>query len=215
MGKKPLDIGDLKDAAPLHAKAVPPFGKILMAAALISIFLAAVYFSLPRETGITEQKIDIYFESPRAVPETAEVRLHVFSSCGPFSTLVDGKLLESGVQSAKVSGSFPPGEHLFEAKNENCSSSASFRVERQECEDGQALRCSEGACNGTMRCYGSRWGGCELPRKVCSPGQKIGCSTDGCKFGYRTCNPCGSGFGECLPDGTQDNTSGCAGDGCS
>jgi len=214
MKRKSLDISKLKDAAPARAAAAPPLGKILAAAALLSLLLAAIYFFLPRETGAAEQKIDIYLISPQHVMEKSEVRLSVFSSCGAFSTFVDGKPLESGVQSAKLSSTFPPGEHLFEARNENCSSNASFTVERQECEDGQTQSCSEGACNGTMRCHGGRWGSCDLPKKVCSPGQRIGCSTDGCRFGYKTCNPCGSGFGECLPDAAQGNASSCTGNGC-
>ncbi|MCX6772988.1 MAG: hypothetical protein NTV88_04430 [Candidatus Micrarchaeota archaeon] len=68
-----------------------------------------------------------------------------------------------------------------------------------ECSGSVKQNCSASGCTGTKTCYGGRYSKCILPRKICVPGAKIGCSTDACKFGYATCNPCGTAYGECLP----------------
>ena len=68
-----------------------------------------------------------------------------------------------------------------------------------ECSSSGRQNCTLEGCPGMKTCYGGRYGNCIVPRKICVPGAKIGCSTDACKFGYATCNPCGTGYGACLP----------------
>lgn len=61
------------------------------------------------------------------------------------------------------------------------------------------MPCAISGCPGNRTCGNGFYSDCVLPRKICVPGSQVGCSTDSCKFGYATCNPCGTGYGQCLP----------------
>ena len=146
--------------------------------------------------------------------ENSTVRITALSSCGAFSTFLDGAKQQQGVQEAEVAISPPPGSHVFEARNGNCSDSVGFSVVAPECSDGQVRQCISDGCAGNETCFGGNWGGCALPWKICSPGQEIGCSLDGCHFGYSVCNRCGSGFGPCMPENGTNASAGCTGNSC-
>lgn len=84
-----------------------------------------------------------------------------------------------------------------------------------ECSAGEARNCTLNGCPGTQKCYNGAYSSCVLPKKTCVPGRKIGCSSDSCKFGYMTCNECGTGYGECLPPENQTpSDTGCTGANC-
>ncbi|MCX6770327.1 MAG: hypothetical protein NT051_06690 [Candidatus Micrarchaeota archaeon] len=76
-----------------------------------------------------------------------------------------------------------------------------------ECTEGQTKQCNLSDCKGTISCETGRFTECRLGRKVCIPKSRTGCNLDGCHFGLRECDSCGTGFGECLPD--QENGIAC------
>jgi hypothetical protein len=210
MGK--LDISGLKDSFP-QPNANPRAAALLfIAVAAFAVAIAVFSFFSPPLPAANEVRLDIFLENGPSVPEGTAVKLATVSSCGPFGIYVDGAEHGRYDQSAKTSLSLAAGQHLFEAKNANCSASVSFRVEKTECGEGDSQACVVGKCNGTRTCYGGRWGGCIQPKKVCPPGQRMGCSVDGCNFGYAFCNECGSGFGPCLPANASGES--CTGNGC-
>jgi len=212
---KILDIAGLRDEAQPRAKAFFPSGKAPVGVVLLAIALAAIAFSLPKSPQQESNgSIDVFIEGPPSVLEGAAVRIGAFSSCGDFSVFADGNNQGGYSQSARLSLILPPGSHRIEAKNGNCSAGAEFIVLERQCEDGQAEGCEVGKCAGNRTCFGGRWGGCIFPERVCPPGQRIGCSTDGCHFGYTTCNGCGTGFGPCLPENGTKESAGCAGNAC-
>lgn len=71
-----------------------------------------------------------------------------------------------------------------------------------ECAGNETRQCEVNGCAGRQACQYSAWGVCSFS-KVCVPGERISCSLNGCSFGYRVCNDCGSGFGDCLAPGVQ------------
>ena len=84
------------------------------------------------------------------------------------------------------------------------------------CNNGQAQPCEISGCIGNQTCRNGFYSDCALPRKICVPFSKIGCSSDSCKFGYAICNPCGTGYGVCLPPPANATNSSppCSGAGC-
>jgi hypothetical protein len=139
--------------------------------------------------------------------------LRAFSTCGPFGVSLDGAGLGSG--EAAFSAQFPleAGGHAFTASGSGCNSTLAFIVQPRECSGNATEGCSRGGCAGSRQCTNGVFSDCELRRKICVPGERMGCSTDACAFGYATCNPCGTGFGGCLPDEKKDNAS-CDGTRC-
>ena len=210
MGKeKPIELGPLRP----EKKERHGWPVAIALAAIVLACIAAFAFLLasnqPNQEGAG--KIQVYLHGPSQVMENATVGISAFSSCGAFSTFLDGQVQQQGVQEAEASLSPPPGAHVFEARNGNCSANVSFSVVAPECGDGQVQRCNSGGCSGNETCFGGNWGDCVLPRKVCLPGQKIGCSLDGCHFGYSACNGCGSGFGPCMPQNESAQDPACSG----
>ena len=216
MGKKrPIELGPLRREK--KEKRGWPIAIIALSALAVAIIVAALIFfgPSPAQQQGDGWKITVYLQGPSQVAENATVELSAFSSCGMFSTFLDGKVQQQGVLEAQASLRAPPGTHLFEAKNGNCSANVSFSVVVRECSDGQVQECYSDGCQGNETCFGGSWGDCVLPRKVCSPGQKIGCSLDGCHFGYSVCNGCGSGFGPCMPENSSaPQAPSCSGDTC-
>lgn len=166
-------------------------------AASIPIFL---FFYQGNQGSTIQGEIAIYPPFQK-VPEGVPVSFSVYSTCGDFSFFEGGKKIAEGKSGQKFSFSLPAGTHLLEAKNPECSASATAIVVEKECEDGQVAPCEKDGCPGNKTCYGGIWGSCSLPPKKCVPGSKIGCSYDSCSFGYMTCNECGTGFGPCLIEG--------------
>lgn len=142
--------------------------------------------------------IELFFDDSSVI-EGENLTVRAYSSCGGFSIYLDERAIAEGESYAKAAFLTQVGTHLLVAKNNRCNISLSFHVENRECISGQEKPCFEGGCEGKNECEGGRWGRCILPKKICQPGTKSGCNLDGCKFGYSTCNSCGSAFGPCLP----------------
>ncbi len=64
------------------------------------------------------------------------------------------------------------------------------------CSENETRQCMVGNCSGEQRCIDGRWTSCRV-KMICVPGSKVPCATYGCAYGYKTCNECGSGYGEC------------------
>jgi hypothetical protein len=69
--------------------------------------------------------------------------------------------------------------------------------EEPGCMEGTSRRCQVGNCTGLSICSGGGFGPCKLER-VCSPGEQVPCIKEGCAKGYRRCNGCGTGYGDCV-----------------
>ncbi len=67
------------------------------------------------------------------------------------------------------------------------------------CEEGISSICMVGTCEGTKECVDGEWGTCVL-EQVCEPGRIYPCSEYGCSPGYRICDLCGTGYGDCVAD---------------
>ncbi len=68
------------------------------------------------------------------------------------------------------------------------------------CIEGTAEACNTGRnCGGVRQCIRGSWTGCII-EEACRPGERIPCVPDGCTIGYKACNECGSGYGECIID---------------
>lgn len=66
------------------------------------------------------------------------------------------------------------------------------------CHPGSSLPCAVGNCTGRYVCLADgTWGDCTWAR-ACVPGSRIPCLDNGCAYAYRECDPCGSGYGECV-----------------
>jgi len=73
-------------------------------------------------------------------------------------------------------------------------------VNTSTCIDGTNQTCNAGKCDGVRVCKNGKLGNCFVI-KNCVPGAKISCGPHGCATGYKTCNECGTGYGECVePD---------------
>ncbi len=66
------------------------------------------------------------------------------------------------------------------------------------CVDGLTRFCELGGCVGITTCLSGRWGGCQFD-SVCRPGTTAPCTRDGCAYGIKMCNECGTGYGSCIP----------------
>lgn len=182
--------------------------KIVAALAILSAIaaLAFVAYLTPVKKEAQGGEIEIYLQ-PSRVAENSRAAVLAFSSCGPFSLYLDGKLLGQAESQIRADITAAAGSHLLSAEGTRCSRSLSFEAVQTECNDGENRSCTAGDCDGTQECRVGAWDACRLPQKKCVPGEKVGCSVDSCKFGYRTCNSCGTGFGQCLPrGGTDDGT---------
>lgn len=72
----------------------------------------------------------------------------------------------------------------------------SISEKKSVCTDGQDTTCKTGSCDGIKTCKSGQWTECFLV-KVCLPGTNTSCNENGCAVGYKTCNDCGTGYGEC------------------
>ncbi len=174
---------------------------------LIAIFLivAAVlivfYFAPKPLIQEPEEKIEAFLEASYPIFAGQKITAKAFSSCGNFSLFLDGSKIGEGQTRVEAIIEALQGTHILEAKNSKCSAMIEFKALEKECEKGERQNCTSGNCPGVQECFNGIYGACILPEKICVPGEKIGCSLDGCKFGYSTCNDCGTGFGKCLAAG--------------
>ena len=168
---------------------------------LVCAAILGLYLFLPGGSPAPESpQISLSLDASQPYISGRAATLRAFSTCGPFGVYIDGERSGEGASYAQLPLALRAGSHLFEAKNGNCSASIAISVAASQCDGNQTEQCTANGCEGFRICSNGVFSICIIPRKVCVPGEKIGCSVDGCAFGHATCNPCGSGFGECLPD---------------
>lgn len=202
--KKPISIGEITGITGTGGKPSPSFSAMLAVAVLLFAALGGLWLlqssgALPSPEG----KIEIILDGKAPLFENDTAKAVAFSSCGEFSLFLDGQPIASGSNRAQSDISLRQGSHTLEAKNADCFSLLNFIVRVKECEGRQQQGCTLNGCAGTRTCNNGAYTGCVLPRKTCVPGRSIGCSSDSCKFGYMTCNSCGTGYGPCTPPGGQ------------
>ena len=141
--------------------------------------------------------------------------LRAVSTCGAFDVLLDGQEFGKGALALNAHMALKEGNHTANAYGNGCNSTLAFAVTARECAGDRTEACARDGCSGTRQCIEGRLSSCALPKKICSPGEKIGCTTNGCAFGYATCNQCGTGFGKCLPGlGGSNSSAPCSGANC-
>ncbi|MCX8175373.1 MAG: hypothetical protein N3E51_04160 [Candidatus Micrarchaeota archaeon] len=182
-------------------------------AVFIALFLAWHLFFKPK-TPQQEGSIEIFLEGRGPFFSNSSRLAKAFSSCGAFSLYLDGKKIAEGESRAEAEIYPSAGSHTLLAKSASCASALNFTVVERQCEGNGTEACFSDGCEGIRRCFEGIYTECVLPRKVCVPKEKIGCVLDGCRFGYAECNPCGSGFGKCLPPENVSQQEGCKGGDC-
>ena len=66
------------------------------------------------------------------------------------------------------------------------------------CKSGESKDCNDdNECSGKSVCIGGFWTGC-ITEKICSPEAKTACVENFCAVGYKICNKCGTGYGDCF-----------------
>ena len=181
---------------------------------LVCAAILAVYSFLPKPEGGAVQpagSISLSLQGgPLVSGNTASLR--AVSTCGKFDVSLDGAGFGTGGPILSAPFLLEDGSHSFFAQGSGCNSTLAFSVLARECDANESASCEKNGCLGARKCAGGIFSECALPKKVCLPGEKVGCSTNGCSFGYMTCNPCGTSFGKCLPPGTpEDGNAACAG----
>ena len=66
-----------------------------------------------------------------------------------------------------------------------------------KCTEGTNMSCTLGTCTGYRVCESGEWSECRFER-ICVPGSVAPCIENYCAVGYKTCNECGTGYGECI-----------------
>ncbi len=197
-------------------------GKQSALALLLMLFLACAAFAvaylfLPKSATAQPEgwEISVSLEGSRPFVSGNNATLAAFSTCGKFELYSDGELILPNATRVSMPFALQAGHHYLSAKGQGCEASVPFEVLARECESGQTRACTRDGCEGVQHCQGGIYPqSCSLPKKICVPGERMGCSTDGCKFGYATCNACGTGFGKCLPGSSAGVSSGCNGGDC-
>ncbi|MEM3399330.1 MAG: hypothetical protein QXP42_00710 [Candidatus Micrarchaeia archaeon] len=110
---------------------------------------------------------------------------------------LDEVAVEDGHYSKSMQG-LSPGQHEITAKCGNTTTTLSILVFEPECSEGVVAPCIDSlGCSGTRTCRNGRWTACYV-RRICTPGEEVGCMMpDGCSFGKKVCNECGTDFGPC------------------
>lgn len=193
MGKKRTPSTAARLAATVAIVAV-----VCAAAALLIL----AYFSPVQKTQGTIGSINIYLQPASGMAENSSLTVRAFSSCGPFLLYLDGKEIGRGDGQLETAVLAKAGSHTLRAKSGQCEETREFEVVSPACAEGENQSCLAGGCQGARECREGAWGGCILPPKVCDPGEQVGCGLNECKFGYRTCNSCGTAFGPCLEQGS-------------
>lgn len=202
MTRKKLEL-HLEDAAGEPAGETGFPWKIAASAliVLLAVFLMYYFFAtilVPAAQPAEEIQLSVSLSAP--LVEGMPVSVRAFSTCGQFTLYLDGQLLASGERVAQPV-SAKAGRHRLLAQNAKCNASAQFETLARECAEGEKKACMKDGCGGTALCENGRFSPCVLPPQACLPGQRVGCPLDGCSFGYRTCNSCGTGYGPCRPPG--------------
>jgi len=71
---------------------------------------------------------------------------------------------------------------------------------KKECGEGEKIQCIENNCTGERHCEHGAWSACRV-EKICEPGSKEFCYSNTCITGYKICDGCGTGYGECISNG--------------
>ncbi|MBU0527740.1 hypothetical protein KKE92_04625 [Candidatus Micrarchaeota archaeon] len=64
------------------------------------------------------------------------------------------------------------------------------------CQNGETVECTVSSCTGVSTCHNAKWSMCIWDR-ICDPGSRVACAESGCSKGFKECNSCGTGYGEC------------------
>jgi hypothetical protein len=168
---------------------------------LVCAAILATYQFIPNSSQAPQSpQISLVLDGEAPYVSGRAVTLRVFSTCGPFGIFVDNEKSGEGLAYAEMQLVLLAGRHAFEAKSSGCNATLAINVAALQCAFNQTEPCAVNGCQGVRTCSNGAYSSCILPRRVCVPGEKIGCSFDGCEFGHAICNPCGSGFGACVPD---------------
>jgi len=68
---------------------------------------------------------------------------------------------------------------------------------KPQCKEGESISCEIDGCNGIRVCENKLWSPCKLDT-ICEPGSKEFCYENSCVNGYKMCNVCGTGYGDCV-----------------
>ena len=72
-------------------------------------------------------------------------------------------------------------------------------IEITECIEEQTKECiTENGCDGKQYCKNGEWTACYKNDVICKPGSTTTCAINPCTAGIKTCNDCGTGWGECI-----------------
>jgi len=68
----------------------------------------------------------------------------------------------------------------------------------KKCSDKESETCiREDGCTGHKDCYNGHWTQC-IVEQICKPNRTVLCQFNSCSFGFRTCNACGTAWGDCI-----------------
>lgn len=173
---------------------------IILLLVILSMFLVL--------TGKEEERVEIPRKKVVAVAtdrkeyvEGNEIRIFGESTCGNVSVFVDGEKIHAKNVDGRFSASLTAviGAYKITAEGNGCTASRVITVLERECTGNETRDCIINGCDGYQPCRDGRFAACRKNKRVCKPGIKIGCSLDKCRFGYKTCNECGTGYGPCEP----------------
>ena len=78
----------------------------------------------------------------------------------------------------------------------NPDSTKTITAKTYVCQNGETRECIVDSCIGVSTCNNAKWSMCIWDR-ICEPGSRIACTEYGCTKGFKECNACGTGYGEC------------------
>jgi hypothetical protein len=70
-------------------------------------------------------------------------------------------------------------------------------ADKPVCKDNENKTCFVGKCSGSIYCRSGEWSTCIVDR-ICVPGSTKPCVENYCAYGYKTCDECGTGYGQCV-----------------
>ncbi|MBS3067121.1 hypothetical protein J4450_00340 [Candidatus Micrarchaeota archaeon] len=82
--------------------------------------------------------------------------------------------------------------------SQQAPSLSKISMPKPACKDGEQEACTNSlGCSGERVCVDGAWTGC-ITKRICTPGARTQCIENFCSVGYKICNECGSGYGECI-----------------
>jgi hypothetical protein len=174
---------------------------IILLVTVISVFLVLTWREEEKAVGIQRKRVVAVATDRKEYVEGSEIKIFGESTCGNVSVSVDGEKILTKNVDGRFSASLTAviGAHSITAEGEGCTSSRAITVLERECTGNETRDCIVNGCDGYQPCRDGRFAACRKNKRVCKPGTRIGCSLDRCRFGYKTCNECGTGYGPCEP----------------